>query len=537
MYKVIIVDDEDIISEGISTFMPWDELGFELVGVAGNGKEALELFKRGTVDVMITDICMPIMDGIELTQEIKRISSPTKVIILSGYDEFEYAQSALKMGVLDYILKPITPNELKSLLSKVKEKLDQEERETKYLDSLKKQVQENLPILRERFLNELIYFSMPEDQIRNKCDNFSLSLAEPPYAALLIKLNREGLHPDEIQLYQYALTDVCSRHYNEDKGKIVFANTHGETVMIMACRSKESFQEEVFRATEPLKQIISEKLKAPVSIGAGNPVAQLQDLPASYEEALSALDYRFLLGNGQILFISDLENRTDSFNQPVELEKKLMTSLKVGKIEETHQLIEKIFFELQQADIDRSKLYIMELIVILNKTLYELGMKPKQIWDESFLTIDELLNHRTLAQIKDWLKEISWKVNECISQRRDHTSKQYMEQTKNYILEHFSDKNLTLTSICNYLHVSTSYFSILFKKEMNMTFGEYLSKVRMEEAKKLLKISDYKAYEIAEMVGYNDQYYFSTVFKKQIGLSPTEFRSIVTESVSKPGGD
>jgi two-component system response regulator YesN len=525
MYKVVLVDDEEIVREGIRDKIPWGDLGFELIGTAENGQEAFHMIQSNQVDLLITDICMPIMDGLALTENVKNISPSIKIIILSGYDQFEYAQNAIKLGVQDYILKPITSKEMKALLFEVKKALDEEMSGKAYLEALRRQVQESLPLMKERFLNQLISFPVSDEEFVRNCGYLSIPLSQPPCMVLLIDLDSMDHGFEETQLLQFAVLNLSVEWLRGREELIVFSNQQGQTVILLSCVNPQLVQEQAFSISKEIQEVIQEKLKTQVSIGISNLAFQVKDIHVSYQEALAALEYRFLLGKNQIIHIADMEKKQCLFSQPLDLEKKLLTNIKVGSIEETHQLIDSIFAYLEKSGLNRCQLYIMELLVMINKTFYELGLELQPLWGESFDSMTEFHQYKTMNEIKDWLKNVCKDANLLISEKRTSSAKQQVEQAKQYILEHYADSNISLSSICKYLYVSVSYFSLIFKKETGETFVEFLTKFRLEKAKQLLKVTDYKTYEIAEMAGYSDPQYFSAVFKKQVGVSPKEYRS------------
>jgi two-component system, response regulator YesN len=530
MYKVILVDDEEIVREGIRERIPWGDLGFELIGTAEDGQEALQMIQSNQVDLLITDICMPFMDGLTLTENVKRIYPSLKIIILSGYDQFDYAQNAIKLGVQDYILKPITSKEVKALLVKVKKTLDEEMSGKEYMDTLRRQVQKSLPLLRERFLNQLISFPVSADEFVRNGSYLSIPLSLPPCIALVIDLDSMEQGFEETQLLQFAILNISVEWFRDRDEILAFSNRQGQTVILLSCNNPDRDQELAFNVSKEIQGVILEKLKTQVSIGISNPAFLTKDIHVSYQEALSALEYRFLLGKNQIIHIADMEKKQSLFPQPLDLEKKLLTNIKVGTIEESYQLIDLIFAQLEKSGLNRCKLYIMELLVMINKTFYELGLQLEPLWGDSLVPMTEIHQYKTINEIKEWLKSVCKDANLIISEKRTSSAKQQVEQAKQYILEHYGDSSISLSSICQYLHVSVSYFSLIFKKETKETFVEFLTKFRLEKAKELLRGTDYKTYEIADMAGYSDPQYFSTVFKKQVGVSPTEYRSFVQQS-------
>lgn len=531
MYKVIFVDDEEIVREGIRDRIPWNRLGFELVGTAENGRDALQMVQEHPVDVVITDICMPYMDGLELTEAVKGIAPAVKIIIISGYDQFEYAQNAIKLGVQDYILKPLTSREVETLLQKVKKSLDEEKSDKDYLEGLQRQIKASLPLLRERFLNRLVCGPVTEVEYAQSCSYLSIQVPGPGCFVMVVDLDVQEEAYEQSQLMQFAVFNIASELAAQTCEEcLVFCNKHGQTVIIMPQSSSDQPAEEEFPLARKIQTFVQEKLRVTLSIGVGNPVVHWKDLPVSYDEALHALEYRFLLGKNQLIHIADMEKQQSPFSRPVSEEKKLLRNIKVGTLEDTDQDIEAIFAQLEKSDIHRCKLYIQELIVQLKLVFYELGINQPEdpgSLGSTLLSMMDFQQVQTLAEIKEWLKRECKEAHRYIAEHRVSATRQLVEQAQTYLRDHYADCNISLSSVCRHLNVSVSYFSMIFKKEVGETFVEYLTKYRLEQAKHLLKSTDYKTYEIAEATGYSDPQYFSTVFKKQVGVSPSEYRAMV----------
>lgn len=527
--RVIIVDDEEIIREGIQKHIPWEELGYELVGTAGNGMEALKLFLREEIDLLVTDICMPVMDGLELLKNVNESYPLTRSIVLSGHDEFNYAQQCLKLGVKDYVLKPITPRELKHLLRKMKEELEREEQEKNFKESLKKHMEESLPVLREKFLNEWVCQPMEEEKINSKFSTLLMNPLLQPYQVLLLQLDHSN--QEEEQLLQFAITEIVKEYFLKYPNMVIFSNFKGQTVLVLTGSSTNVYSDApLFSLLQEAKELIQKRLNVTVTVGIGNPVHYKKDVHLSFKEATDALEYRFLMGINQIIFIGDLEKRKVSLSIALELEKKLLFTIKMGTIQQTHDLIEAIFSAWGKADVGTCKWYVTELIIMINKTFSELDVDAMELWGDPHQLLNDLHQHKTLYQIKDLLTEICQKANVLINEKRKHSTRALIAQAKMFIENNYGDIDLSLGRVCEELHVSPSYFSLIFKKETQNTFVEFLTKVRLEKAKKLLKTSDLKNYEIAEKIGFTDPQYFSTVFKKHVGVTPTEYRSSLDHS-------
>lgn len=541
MYKLILVDDEEEVRRGILKKIEWENIGFEVVGEAENGMEAMEIAEKTIPDVVITDIKMPFMDGLKLAEQLSARYPTVKIIVLTGFDEFEYAQKAIKLSIFDYVLKPVSSKELIDILIKLKHQLDKEIAEKEDISVLIKNYNESLPIIKEKFMNSLIINNESEDEILKKSANYNIDLKGRGYIVSVISADSKSYDSpmneesgaistwEKGELFKCAILDMSEEIVNKYKLGIIFF--HDEKFVIISV-SKEQSKDEALEKTitilEEIKQTLEKYLKITVTIGVGTYVDNVTYIKNSYKVALSALDYRLVLGGNRIIFIEDIEPQTENkiiFDEYKERE--LITSIKAGTEDEINNVLDKLFnyVSSSKSSIKDSQVYLMEMLITVLKAAKESNADMENVFGGNmnlFMTLD---NMKDIDEIKEWMKEICIKTMKYIIKDRQDTSKALVRKAKDYVNNSYYESDITINKICNYLHISPTYFSFIFKKETKTTFINYLTDIRMESAKELLRTTSMKTFEIAEKIGYSEPNYFSYCFKKKFDMSPSEYRN------------
>ncbi|WP_409342888.1 response regulator [Paenibacillus sp. MBLB4367] len=536
MYKIMVVDDEAIVREGIKERISWAEHGFKLTGDYANGREALEAIERDKPDIVLSDICMPQMDGLELTRHIQGRYPFIKVIILTGHDDFDYAQQALRLKAYDFILKPITANELRTLLDKLKLELDEETHNREDLTRLQLQLNESLPLLKERFLERLVTTALPEEEIRERLSYFRLpALAPGGCLALVVDIDDFGMRQPastdtDIEMLRFAgfniLQEVLREMLGEDGG-IAFRTREERMVIVLAGRTDDALYETAYALAEEVRHSIEKYLRFTVTAGVGRAAAGPEQLPQSYRSAVAALDYRFLLGKNRVISILDMEGKhTAQPGAGTEWSRKLSSGIKTGTLQDVHALIGQLLAELKTSmlPLEACYLHIQKAVVALMNTIQELGGNELAFFTEHGIALTDIYRFKTLDELEGWLKDVCGKAVRYMSEQRSDYTKLQLLQATAYIGEHYKDEELSLQQLCRHVGMSASYFCAVFKQHTGETFVEYVTRTRMLKAKELLQHTPLKSYEIAAQVGYADPNYFSVLFKKHCGASPTEYR-------------
>jgi two-component system response regulator YesN len=530
MYKIIMIDDEDEVREGIKRKTNWEACGFQLVGDFDNGRDAYEALESLQPDAVITDICMPFMDGLQLTELIAANYRDVKVIIVTGYEDFDYAKQAIKLKVKDYLLKPINSAEFTEFLHKLRLELDEERKQREDVTFLRHQFHESMPLLRERFLERLVTSCMRRDEIERKFQMFQLSLIGPSFTVLALDIDEfhREFHSDPVaeeELLRFAAYNIFHEIMEKEHGGIVF-RTRDDKLVALLSGDSERIELTCQTLAEHVRYSIEKYLSMTVTMGIGRTYSDLRDLPKAFQEALSALDYRFLLGNNRIISIGDMEFGSSLDNLSyIQTEKKLISAIKTGEKTVVMLTLQDWINEMKKGSCSMDKCYgkLNKLLVALMNVLVETGFEEAAVLgDHSFM---QLYARKTLDDVRFWLEEICLALVDLLAEKRTKVSQAQMEAAVAYIHANYADEQLSLQKVCNHIYMSMSYFSALFKPHTGETFVEYVTRYRLDKAKEMLAASQLKTYELAAKVGYSDPQYFSVIFKRNTGMTPKEFRA------------
>ncbi|MBW4839017.1 MAG: response regulator [Paenibacillaceae bacterium] len=549
MYKLILADDEEDVREGLLSLIDWESLGYTVMETAENGKEAAELVEKHTPDVVVTDIQMPFMSGLQLSEWIREQYPATKIIILTGYEEFEYAQKAIRLGIDEYVLKPFSAGELAEILSNVKMQMDEEMAAKENVQLLTEHYRKNLPILQSLFLSSLVSRRLQEAEIREKCEHYDLDLSGDRYQVSVIRIDSAAARREssgssktgkgqmsvslkdtnDTQLQLFAVFNIAEEIVRLHPGDRVFI--HHDEVVVLSIEEPGLEGQLADRALQLLEEIrfsVERFLKLTVTIGAGSVGEQLSELAGSYEEAVKALDYRVILGGNKVIWIDDVESRQYVPLSMDELrEKELVRCLKVGSDQELTNLLEELFSALadSKASYQDFQVYLLEMLTSVIKVAKDIHVDLDKLFGEGAGFLGQFIKFSHADEAKAWFLDVCMKLKHSIASDRQSSYNKLVDEAKDYILAHYGENDISIAKVCQHLHISTGYFSNIFKKETKPTFVNYLMGVRMDAAQDLLATTDLKAFEIAERVGFADPNYFSFCFRKKYGISPKEYRT------------
>lgn len=531
MYRVLLVDDEALIREAISENIPWEELGFELTASCENGREAMERMKQEAPDLLLTDICMPYVDGIELARYVHENHPDTKTVIISGYDEFEYAKQAVRYQVMEYILKPITPTELTGVLLRAKESLDEECARTKTLKKLQGAYVTNRPFLQERFLNRLLRGNERLDGLEEKMKELDISLSGRFFNIALVE--GDDLHPflDQYkdvreELALFAICNITQELIKRRGIGIVFQNIEEKTVIIFCGETEKLLAQELEDALGEIRQTIRHLLSIETTIGIGQRVSDIRRLHQCYEAAWEVMEQKFLMGGGRILRWELMEKPGGSiFIDVSKWAGQVSQAVKGGSGEEIEDIIRRFAQEIREshANRNRSIIYMQNLLLSVIGSANLIKDKENVVVQEEKEFLNRIYEYEHLSEMAEDVIAICVHISKLLNEQRESYGKKLALAALGYIKENYMNSEVNLNSVCSHLAISTSYFSTLFKSCTGETFIEALTKTRMEEAKKLLGNTAMKTYEVAREVGFSDPHYFSIAFKKATGRTPTEY--------------
>lgn len=527
MYKIAIIDDEQIVREGIRDLVDWQSLRLEVVGDAEDGEKGYALIEAKRPDIVLLDINMPKINGLELTRMIVERYKNIKIILITGYDEFGYAREALRLGVEDYILKPVTRAEITELLRKLVLKLETEEKQKKQQITMERQIEKSSHLLRQELLRQIIYGDIDGQLAKKRAEDLDIPTNKKNYGIALLEGDKNEIF-DNKDLLDFALTNIINE-WLEAEGIGILFRTEGLKHAIFYYHDKDDVRSErvYISYLDEIKKIVEKHLNTTISIGVGGLVEHWDHLSNSYSEAKVALGQRFFLGNSMVI-IGGEELTPKTISQPknfIDIEEEFLKKVQTGDSTEVENLIDKIGKKMetgQHCKQDCQTIWI-QLSMLMLKKFVEMDKDIMNIFKKDIDIAQEINQCRTLQEVKEWVKELYRECDGFIKERST-PNKMYMIKTLNYINDNYQEKDLSMTTVCDHVHLSVSYFSSIFKKETGQTFIQYLTEIRLKNAKKLLKNTPLKTYEIADKVGYADPHYFSSSFRKQYGMTPSKYR-------------
>ncbi len=533
LYSIILVDDEEEVRKSIIKKIEWQAAGFRVVGDAENGEDAMEKIEMLEPDVVLTDIRMPYMDGLALAEKVRQRYPSMKVVIFSGYDDFEYAQRAIKLNVTEYILKPVNVEELTSILKRIKNNLDLEIEEKRNLSRLREKYRNSLPIIREQFFNDLVHKNLDKELVEQKLKEYDIPvLGARKWVTAAIDVEKEdvgeplSLHNEEELIPISVMQIVREKLEGYSRFSLFQSASEADMVVIAALDDDNS----ITGLIDVLGDICKETkriLKVPVTIGIGHSCEELSGVIRAYQSSIEALGYKAIAGTGSTIYINDMEPvGAGKLEFDSVTEGELISAIKFGPEEKIEASVKGIVEKMKTAKVHHRQQQVY-MIGVLNSMIqmmqqYDLALEDIMGGELEYMEVFDKL--KKIEEFGQWLLKIAGKMNHKINQERDMTTRQVIQEAKQYIMDHYQNPDLSVEMICRHLHMSPAYFSTMFKKETGQAYIAYLTDLRLNKAVELLNKTDDKTYIIASKVGYQEQNYFSYVFKKKFGVSPTRFR-------------
>ena len=535
MLKLLIVDDQKKDLEGISGILNWSGLGIELVGSATDGQEGLRKAVELEPDIVITDVIMPLMDGLAFMEAAHKSIPRTRFIITSCHDDFNYVRKALSMNAVGYVLKPIVASDLQEVVEKTVAACEAEKRKSLSDEYLEKRLKENLPALRDELLRNIAYGNLPDEgAVWDNIAFLGLEIARGMvFSVLYIEVDEyEGLSTSlsirDRHLLLVGVKFLIQENLSRRSRGYVVPVDESHVAVLVTDRKQDNAPQQ-YKNLVDLASVLSDELKRDfslsVTIGASAPVESLLEVERCFSQAKEAVRIKFQLGKGQVILGEDVlqsencaEYRSDQMLQAL---KTLLFSGDPsgvdGYVEELIQTNGGRISEAYTQFVCISALNFSQLVLMdLNESLNSVLGPDNRLFER-------LHRMETAVQIKDCMKETLTKIQTFVTNRTNLRNRHVVNKIEELVRERYAT-DLSIGGIAHEIYLSPSYASFIFKQENGISFTEYLTKYRIEKSREALKNPNYKIFEVAEMVGYNNKSYFCALFKERTGMTPKEYR-------------
>ena len=530
MLKVFLAEDEFVVREGIKNNVDWEAHGYEFCGEAGDGELAYSMIQTLKPDIVITDIKMPFMDGLTLSKMIKSGFPNTEIVLLTGYEDFEFAKEAIKIGVCSYLSKPISGENLLKEIDAVAAKIEEKNREREIAKRYEEDMKERTELDKQEFFENLVTGEKDLPYLLSRAKELSIDITALRYNVIILRIRSIKHGTDEYSGSVVGVSDKLVDIVDANRALLFDLNLDGKAILFKG-DSTEEINQNVDRAISQMKELFSEYPHIRYFGGVGQVVERISDIPSSFTWANRAYAHQYLTSESDFLFGSEegLHSQKDdvilSEIDPRHIDRRLVKEfLRMGDESETEFFLDEFFQGMGKNAIRSTMLrqYIsMDIyFTVSDFILNELGLSKEEMdaqVPQSELLADEKNTYDYLVRI----------LKKAIDLRKRSSQSHYREvisEVLAYIDQHYSDEELSLNTLAAHVNFSPNHLSAVFRQEMGQTFIKYLTDLRLDKAKEMLLSTSKKSNEIGLLVGYKDPHYFSYLFKKTTGMTTTQFR-------------
>lgn len=542
MFKIIIVDDDVFARSNLKSLIEWEKNGFTIIGEASNGSNAIQLIKDERPDIVITDISMPVMDGINLIGYIEKECNTIKVIALSGYNDFDFVRQSMKKGAVDYILKhKLNSKELLDVLKIARNRIQEERKEI----SDKQQIQEQLKIgqalLKQSFIKRLVEGVITEkDSIKENIASLGLRLDTNNLALIIAEIDdfsfiKEKFSPKELNAFLQSFVDIIQEILSDSEKSLISHIGEGRFVVIFSFGNMRSFlfiQSHMMTVINRIKVSIKRYFNITASFSIGRACEDIRNLSKNYLEAETLLKEKFYKGKDNIHQIdTNIHISSEFISLGIKDEKNIALLIRTLDRDNLIKYLDQIFDKIYtcKTSLESTKMISVELINIINSAAKEAGIDISSVYQSTETPYAILNKYETIDDIRRWIltaytrlisKLEALKLGECHSE--------YTKKTIEYIHKNYH-RDISLNDAANYVGISSAYLSRVFKADCCIGFTEYLNQMRIEKAKLLIERKENRVKEIANQVGFISYNYFFKVFKDIVGMTPVEYEQTISK--------
>lgn len=533
MLQIIIVDDEPIIREGLKN-MPWEQWGCFVAGEAEDGEDGLELVRLIHPDLIITDIRMPGMDGLEFSAHVKEQFPETEIIMLTGYEDFAYAKRAILIGIRELLLKPTKFTELENAVKKLSDEILRKRQSISDYDHLRTQMKIALPLLKNKLVHDLLHGILYTPAlIKEKLRSFGITIDKYMVISAQIddlKLFERAYTNEDRTLFEFAVMNISEETAKSfGKQAIIDFDNSIFTIVLTFDRDEDTkvCQRVCLDMSQEIQKAVKQFLPFTLSIGISNLNQYMEQINKAYLESIEALNHKFFLGDSVIIRFSDISIQVETSYILSENDKQtIINGLRIGNIDEVRSRMDQVKQEINassKVQVSHLKMSLMELIF---SSVRIIGQFNPNSFDKLMNTVDSLSNiehHMTINELFRECMIVFENIVEIVNQTKQTNLSSSVSQIVE-LIETVYMEDLSLNMFAERFQLSSAYLSRLIRKETGKTFMEILAEVRMERAISLLNGGTYKVYEVAALVGYKDLSYFIQVFKRRFNKTPNDYK-------------
>lgn len=526
MYNVIIVEDDAIVRTYLSGLLEWESYGMKVVGEFTNGKEAEQFIEEQNVDIVITDVSMPVMNGIELIKYIKNTEKIVKIIVLSCHSDYDFIREALKCGVSDYILKQyLTKENLLELLEKVIGEIKIEKDSTIYGKETSQAIESNLL---KNIFNGII---RDENDIAGKLPFAEDILNNGKYFVAIAKIDdflvvSEELVNEQLKKINLHIIRIIESIIKENASGIVELTKNNEFTILLGFNADEDLKiilEKVNKIMCNIRAEVISTISYSITIGISNLCSNFSQVTEAYKRTQSMIEGYMLFDKGKIYFLKD-QKKYNYYTLTLEDEKNLLRAIIEENINEAVVLIESYLdkFKTEYEEVNTLKVWMIDLVNILTRIAMKCEINPQVLFETDYIPYEEIHSKQNIEDIKNWFVSITKKIVDINNGKNNLYRSEILEAVE-YIENHCTE-DIYLRDVANHVNISPNYFSMIFKKEIGVAFSEFLLNARLEKSKIFLKKKGIKIYEAAFKSGFNNDQYFNRIFKQKFGVTPLAFK-------------
>ncbi len=534
MFKVLIIDDESIIRKGLKNIIDWRSLDCEVCGEAGDGMEGISMIKELRPQIVVTDINMPEIDGLSMIREVKQLLPGTKIIILTGYRDFEYIQEAIRLGAYDYLLKPSKIEELTAIVKKAVAELQSGCKLEEELNNLRRYFDSKVPVLRQKLLYDIMFrINSRKDEILEELGLYGLHIED--FIIMAVETDEDSQENLKSQYEKYLYQFGIINTFQEMLGAsfmIVDVPINNRTILFII-QPREATEGDIFgtlyKDAVSLQELVRSCFNFTVTISISTGGKGAMELADKTKEALEALDYKFYMGKNTVILYDDLKSfyKSTDFSMLEHYEKVLVQKVRSGNGESVALVLKDIMKCINECKIEREsiKKFYWNTINMIYSLPTTMKLDDENINSKGITELFGVLDQcESFIELNNILEDLSLNIAGRINSFNRKTINSTLQKAMEYIRQNYSEP-ITLNDVAEHTYVSIYYLSRMFTKELGKNYVDYLNEVRIEKAKEYLRDSSYKTYEIAELVGIKDAHYFSKIFKKYTGVTPSEYKS------------